>query len=64
MRNIYISASYDLVKSTLREGFNYYVNVFGLIYITKSLYGTVNYSYGLNREAVDHSFSFKFGVKF
>jgi len=62
--NLYVSASYDVSQSAVRSGSNRYLSLFMLYDITESLYTTVTYSRGLNREAIDHSGSLRLGIRF
>ena len=63
-RDLYVSVSYDVSQSAVRSGSNRYLSLFMLYDLTQSLYATLTYSRGLNREAIDHSGTLRLGIRF
>jgi hypothetical protein len=63
-RSLYLSLSYDVSQSAVRDGNNSYVSFFALYDITKVLYTTLSYSKGINKEATDHSATLRIGIRF
>ncbi|MDQ7039014.1 MAG: hypothetical protein Q9N26_07455 [Aquificota bacterium] len=63
-RKTYVSLSYDTAESVTGGGNLNYITLFLLRDITRSLYTTLSYSYGLNRRSVDHSLTVRLGVRF
>ncbi len=61
---LYASISYDLSESAIRKGYNRYFSLFILYDLTRSLYTTLSYSKGINKEAVDHSATVRLGIRF
>ncbi len=62
--DLYVSTSYDISESTVRNGYNYYLSLFLLYDISSDLYATLSYSRGMNDRAVDHSATLKLGIRF
>ncbi len=60
----YMSLSYDTTQSAVGSGNLNYISVFILHDISRSLYTTLSYSYGLNRRAIDHSLTIRLGIRF
>jgi len=60
----YLSVSYDLSESAVRDGYNRYLSLFVLQGITENIYTTLSYSRGINRRAVDHSATLRLGFRF
>lgn len=63
-RKTYVSLSYDTTQSTVGGENLSYITFFLLRDITRSLYTTFSYSYGLNERAVDHSLTVRLGIRF
>ncbi len=62
--DLYLSLSYDLYQSAYRSGYNKYVSIFTLYNINRHFYTTLSYSYGINKEATDHSATLRIGIRF
>lgn len=63
-RKFYGSLSLDWITSSIDRKSKYTASIFTLYDITKMYYTTLNYSYGLNGRATDHSIFIKLGVRF
>ncbi len=61
---LYLSASYDLSESAVRDAYNSYASLFAIYDINRRLYTTLSYSRGLNDRATDNSASIKIGIRF
>ena len=61
---LYMSLSYDLSRSAVRDSWNRYLSLFALYNFNERVYTTLSYSRGLNRKAIDSSLIFKVGFRF
>ncbi len=61
---LYANLTFDAVKSSFGNYFNTYISTFLLLDLSKNLYSTFSYSYGLTDRAVDHSAVLRIGLRF
>ena len=61
---LYLSLSYDVSESAVRDSYNSYASLFAIYDISRRLYITLSYSKGLNSSATDHSLSGRLGIRF
>ena len=63
-KKLYVSVSYDTAQSSVGGGNLDYLSTFLLYDITRRIYTTLSYSYGLDERSVDHSLTFRVGLRF